>query len=1374
MSFNLDFNSASAEQKVESLISRLEKMTEAANAASKSLIPSSKAIEELRKVADAQTSISKSMKQVADVSEKSTRQVEKDAKQSETSVKRFFDQLDRSIENNAHKVNSWRGTYGSAAQDMIRANQQLKKEAMELSQAQEVADKARLAQAKTTNAKLVVEEKAAIDKRQRDWTDYYKKQESQIARYTTFLKQSQDTWTASAQSKRQMMAAQMKKIAEQETKFEIEEARKRSAAWTDYYKKQEAQIDRYNKALAQSRTVYAKNTSSYTTMINAKKKGTAEIDNNAAAMGRANNATAMFRAGMSALSLSFGIYTSGTIVAATATYAFVAAMQQTVLVGAEFEKSMYRVYAVTGQMGETFEKNGNLYVKSAEDIVNTQNRMAEAALHASKITIFTAVEAAEGMVALGMAGLNAQQAIGALTPSLQLAQIGMIDVYESADIMTNVMLGFSMSIETTADSLKNATRVTDILAAAITNSNSTIKEMAKSLSYVAPVAHAAGGSIEETVAALETFHNVGIKGSRAGTALRRAYVNLLEPTDKVANVLRSLGVSVRDTEGDMHSLTEIMQELEKAGATTADIVSIFGVRAAPAMIAFQANLKDIIRETNRLENSVDGAGKAMADFMATSTSGQWQIIESKIQAKMIDAFEEAKPAVKELNYAIMELVDNDLDFFFDKVSSSISTAAHGAKFLAENFGWVTEQYENFRKAERGMYLMLFPMFKTESDMASGASFSQIASDMSADTGKPTTGGTGPKASDTFNQFFQTAEQINEELGRGVLLTEEQVAELKRKEEFNRRNLEFARLETEILNDNSMSAESTRVKTILDMKNENIEYQAKLGLITEEQALKQQIANVDAARVQLNQKFAAETAALAAEMQKVRDINTGTASDTKKYAELLRKQAQLNEQIIAQTDQLNAKQSALVVSLQEDMMKAEGFGKHAKEVAEFATKLQVANEKLKGNKQASEENTLAQYQNAVARRENFQATSAFNMLTEQQRQAFIQETEAIKAQIPHLSALIAENKKLTDEQKKSSDAVKDFEKMMKDFGKGKGLGDEGKGTMQYITDMERLAEYMENRQAIMQQYGLEEIEFTRMMVEAKNDIEQAYWDSQHEHLAKWRDDWSQAVADNVEQALFMEQSWTEAAQAIAREMLGSVVNTMVQVGAEMLANHLMKKMFTTEEIAMDAAVTTAKVTNESVKQASNMATAATEATSASASLAFFTQMLGIGPSLAAAWGPAAMFINVASFGAAAAAAAGTMMLAGAASAASALMTGLAGGVGESISGSRQFGGPVQAGKSYLVGETGREIFTPETNGYILNNQSSNNIMSGGGGAVYYVTYNNNYNIDATGNEDFEDRLGRALEDSVEMSKQAVVEDLQSNGQIAKMTKMVSRT
>ena len=62
--------------------------------------------------------------------------------------------------------------------------------------------------------------------------------------------------------------------------------------------------------------------------------------------------------------------------------------------------------------------------------------------------------------------------------------------------------------------------------------------------------------------------------------------------------------------------------------------------------------------------------------------------------------------------------------------------------------------------------------------------------------------------------------------------------------------------------------------------------------------------------------------------------------------------------------------------------------------------------------------------------------------------------------------------------------------------------------------------------------------------------------------------------------------------------------------------------------------------------------------------------------------------------------------------------LANAFGGSFGGFRQNGGPVAAGQSYVVGEAGPELFTPNTSGVITPNGG------GGGGAVNNVTYNIN--------------------------------------------------
>lgn len=1406
MAFEIDFNTSPAEQRINTLNSRLKEMVELANKASQSLIPSNKAIQELRRVAEAQKDISKSMSKISKISEESSKRIQKDTKQTETGIKRFFNQLDRSLENNSNKVNAWRGTYGRATQDLIRANQQLRKQVQALAAAEEQTNKARIAQAKKVNSQLVAEEKAAITKRSRDWTEYYKKQEAQIRRYTKMLKDSRNTWTASAVTRRQTMASQMKIIAERETRVEMEEAKKRRKAWEDYYRRQEAQINRYNTALTRSRSIYLSNASSYSAMQRANRAGVQVTQQQTNSLNQANQATAAFRAGMSALGMSFGIYTSSTIVAATAVYAYVSALRQAVTVGADFEKSMYRVYAVTGKMGKTYEMQGNLYVSTSDQIKRAQDELSRTAIEASRVTIFTAVQAAEGLVALGMAGLNAQQAIGALTPSLQLAQIGMIDVYESADIMTNVMLGFGMSIETTEQSLRNASLVTDVLAAAITNSNSTIKEMARSLSYVAPIAHAAGGSIQETVAALETFHNVGIKGQRAGTSLRRAYVNLLEPTDKVASKLRDLEVSVRTTSGEMRSLTEIMVSLEEAGATTADIVTIFGVRAAPAMIAFKENLKEVILETNRLKTSVNGVGKEMADFMATSTSGQWQIINSKVQAKFIDAFDKAKPAVKELNYAIMKLVDSDLDRFFDTISVSIDGAARSATWMVSKFDDALAIYDQIRRAEYDLYTTLFPMFKQDikpkvepvfSDFGALGSTMGPQAPMKSVPESQGWANWDKNAPQMFSSFTDQTRELNDEKSKGVLLTKEQAAEMLRQEESSKRLLEFARLESEILNDNSMSAETTRIKSVMGMHNEVVKYQEKLKLITQEESLHRQLANIESARAAINETYETQTAKIQTKLEKIRTVNTGIAADSKEYTSLLKEQAKLNEQRLSQNQQLNSEASKLTIKIQESIMKAQGYDKLGKEVEKLATKLMVANEKLTGNSQASYENTLAQFKNAVARRKVFESTSEFMKLSVLQRDAFKLETASIEEQLPAIDALIKKNKELEESKKAGKEEEKAREKLISQFGKGEGLSSADKGVMDYKADLERLDGYMKNRQEIMQTYGLEEVEFYNMISEAKIEAEKSYWDSQHEHLAHWRDEVSASFADNLEEAIMMRQRqgesdedfaeryknrWKVAAQEVSATMVGTMVNTMAKIAAERAANFVMYQMFSSKEMALDAASTSAKVAGEAAKQTANLSTAATEQTKNAGVMAYFTEMLGIGPALAATWGPAAMYINIASFGAAGLAAAGSMMVAGVASAAAGMISGIGAGAGQAVGGSigeglvgaRQFGGPVSKGNSYLVGESGREIFTPETNGYILNNQSTMNMVGSSGGNVYYVTYENNYNIDATGNEDIEDRLQLAMEEAAEMGKQKVVADLQGNGDVAKLTKHVAST
>ena len=56
--------------------------------------------------------------------------------------------------------------------------------------------------------------------------------------------------------------------------------------------------------------------------------------------------------------------------------------------------------------------------------------------------------------------------------------------------------------------------------------------------------------------------NAGIQASMAGTGLRRAISNLINPTKQVQEALDSVGIKALDSSGNLLGLGEIIRQLE--------------------------------------------------------------------------------------------------------------------------------------------------------------------------------------------------------------------------------------------------------------------------------------------------------------------------------------------------------------------------------------------------------------------------------------------------------------------------------------------------------------------------------------------------------------------------------------------------------------------------------------------------------------------------------------------------------------------------------------------------------------------------------------------------------------------------------------------
>jgi TP901 family phage tail tape measure protein len=277
---------------------------------------------------------------------------------------------------------------------------------------------------------------------------------------------------------------------------------------------------------------------------------------------------------------------------------------------AEFEKSMNKVRAVTGATGRDFDA------------------MQEQAKELGRTTQFSASQAADGMSFLAMAGFEANEIVSSMPAVLNLAAAGQMELAQAADVASNIMSGYGMTTEQLGHAV-------DVMAKTFTSANTDLAQLGDAMKFVGPVAASAGVQFEEVAAAIGLLGNAGIQGSMAGTTLRGAISALVGPSNKAANTMRKLGLNVTTADGKLRPLNQIIEQLAKSGATTADFMAIFGQRAGPGMAALVSQGADALRNlTGELENS-GGTAQEIADVQMEGLSGAMLRLKSAFEGAMI-------------------------------------------------------------------------------------------------------------------------------------------------------------------------------------------------------------------------------------------------------------------------------------------------------------------------------------------------------------------------------------------------------------------------------------------------------------------------------------------------------------------------------------------------------------------------------------------------------------------------------------------------------------------------------------------------------------------------------------------------------------------
>ena len=232
-------------------------------------------------------------------------------------------------------------------------------------------------------------------------------------------------------------------------------------------------------------------------------------------------------------------------------------------------------------------------------------------------------------------GLNTDQAMGIATETLKMARIAGIEAAEATDMMTAALRGFNMQINELS-----AARINDVYSkiAAITASDT--EELGSAMTRTASIANSAGMEFETTTAFLaQMIETTREAPENLGTAMKTIIARFQEmkkspeefideegnvtSINRVDTALRSVGVTLTDTQGNFRKLDDVFLELASRwdslsqGQQRYVATMAAGSRQQSRFIAMMSNYERTMELVDAANNS---AGASQEQFSKTLDS----------------------------------------------------------------------------------------------------------------------------------------------------------------------------------------------------------------------------------------------------------------------------------------------------------------------------------------------------------------------------------------------------------------------------------------------------------------------------------------------------------------------------------------------------------------------------------------------------------------------------------------------------------------------------------------------------------------------------------------------------------------------------------
>lgn len=211
---------------------------------------------------------------------------------------------------------------------------------------------------------------------------------------------------------------------------------------------------------------------------------------------------------------------------------------------------------------------------------------------------------------------TAGQAIEVMTQANRLALGGVTDVGNAVDGLTSVMNAYGVTTSELG-------AVSDRFFVAMRDGKTTVGELSQSIGTVAPIAKAAGISMDDLFASLSAVTTGGIETNKAAIFLRQAFTSLIKPTKDAKAEAKQLGIEF-NTAGVQAAggfLPFLKQIVTNENFTSESLGRLFGnVRAMTAVLSLVNNeggkFSQILED---MENKTGATDEAVAKMEGTTS-----------------------------------------------------------------------------------------------------------------------------------------------------------------------------------------------------------------------------------------------------------------------------------------------------------------------------------------------------------------------------------------------------------------------------------------------------------------------------------------------------------------------------------------------------------------------------------------------------------------------------------------------------------------------------------------------------------------------------------------------------------------------------------